>query len=729
MTTLDKFRLTAVTWDSDKEPNGFHKWIGLMGSLVRSTAGGEALENFLDAKLGRNIAKTATVPSFLQDPDFDPPPVIPPDLETDGAEAATSAAPDDDGSEAGFITQGSVTGGEAQDPIKLGRLLPAATPYRSLPQESRTLDGLMYNVLKMNVKGTKSHLIDCVSFPSHVQAVCVLYNHQDISRSDRKTQAFAQMDNLQMKGDVKQWHIEAISAIKELFNSKCTIMDYALMCIMKSLSGKSKTIQYKIADDINTQEITEFTNVFDMIQEYCSLMSSVGDGNSKPTNYTEEEKQRFKAKKEAERKKAAANNGGKKCTYCGGKNHKAAECYGNPSSKNFKGTDRGLHLRNKAGATKENSQKSDSQSSTSNAVQDESTSLTVEDLRQLLSRLNQGKRVLNVNSVEPNLQTICDGKWISLCSGMDCAALLAKQFSIAPSEYLSVEISDKAQRVANAANPSSDHFCGLNHHWKSDVLAICEDDILDLGREEVSFISFGAPCEDFSILRLLPPRHKGDELNKDNPRPGLKGQKGRIFLECIKILKWVLKYNPKCKYLVENVVFDDLYDDWNQIISELGEPIIIEAADHSSTRRKRAYWTNLEIDLESTIMHLTPIDGDQFMDDGRTLVKVKSNDKEQVRTIGKSWKGSAEEPVANTKMPVLVNDVKHDDPQQLRPHEAEQLLGMPKGCTAGDGITNKDRLTAIGNAWDLRVTGIFMEAYRNLYSRTTKHYTKYCKLW
>ena len=53
------------------------------------------------------------------------------------------------------------------------------------------------------------------------------------------------MDKLTMKGDVQQWQIDTIAAISELLESKCTIMDYALMCVMKSLDGKSKTIQYR----------------------------------------------------------------------------------------------------------------------------------------------------------------------------------------------------------------------------------------------------------------------------------------------------------------------------------------------------------------------------------------------------------------------------------------------------------------------------------------------------
>ena len=44
------------------------------------------------------------------------------------------------------------------------------------------------------------------------------------------------------------------------------------------------------------------------------------------------------------------------------------------------------------------------------------------------------------------------------------------------------------------------------------------------------------------------------------------------------------------------------------------------------------------------------------------------------------------------------------DMQELRPHEAELLHGMTKNCTAGEGITNGDRLQAIGASWDFNAT-------------------------
>ena len=82
-------------------------------------------------------------------------------------------------------------------------------------------------------------------------------------------------------------------------------------------------------------------------------------------------------------------------------------------------------------------------------------------------------------------------------------------------------------------------------------------------------------------------------------------------------------------------------------------------------------------------------------------------------TVGSSWGGSLEAPEARTFFPVLVQDEEYPGvPQQLRPHEAEKLMGMPAGVTEGPGISNLQRLTAVGNGWDINVMRLFFSEYR-----------------
>ena len=71
MVPIDKFKLSAVTWDSDKNPTGFTKWMSEFSSLVASTEHGATLEKFLDEKLDRRKNTRVTVPSFITtDDDF-----------------------------------------------------------------------------------------------------------------------------------------------------------------------------------------------------------------------------------------------------------------------------------------------------------------------------------------------------------------------------------------------------------------------------------------------------------------------------------------------------------------------------------------------------------------------------------------------------------------------------------------------------------------------------------
>ena len=283
MAQLEKFRLSAVTWDSDADPEGFTKWMGTISNLVRSTAHGEALENFIDDKVGRNVFKPSTIPSFItSDADFD---LV--DADKKARDEVHAPMGDDGGHDDEDDYDDAKSHASRSSSRTFGgdfSLKRAKIPYRDMSTESKELDRLMYNVLSMNLKGCQSHLLKSVSFPSYVQAVILLYRHMDISRNDRKTKAFANMDKLVLKQDVGQWKIEVIKGIEELFESKCTIMDFALMCVMKSLNGKSKTIQHKIAEDINSQDIDNNVKIYDMIQGYASAMAAVGDGKGHQAN-------------------------------------------------------------------------------------------------------------------------------------------------------------------------------------------------------------------------------------------------------------------------------------------------------------------------------------------------------------------------------------------------------------------------------------------------------------
>ena len=138
----------------------------------------------------------------------------------------------------------------------------------------------------------------------------------------------------------------------------------------------------------------------------------------------------------------------------------------------------------------------------------------------------------------------------------------------------------------------------------------------------------------------------------------------------------------------------------------LGDPLVCDAADYSGSRRVRAYWTNVPYPLDEGQMStgFGPVDANLCMDPGRTVEPYTVDGKTTIRTIGKSWAGWSDAPVADTVVPVVVHDVAFEKAQHLRPEEAEQILGFERGATAGRGVSAKDRLTALGDGWDLRTT-------------------------
>jgi site-specific DNA-cytosine methylase len=293
---------------------------------------------------------------------------------------------------------------------------------------------------------------------------------------------------------------------------------------------------------------------------------------------------------------------------------------------------------------------------------------------------------------------------LSLCDGMSCAAISMKANNFKLDRYLAVEIDEDAKRISQAANPKTECFPGIDHSWHSDVSLIKEQDIRDLGAGNIKILAFGAPCEDMSKLRLIVRTSRKNRRSdrKIDPRPGLDGPKGKVFRSCIQVLVWVLKHNPDCEFICENVKFDDMPEDWDEICKALGTPLIINAQDYSHTKRVRAYWGNF-LPLQIQLPPPVDLDPNQCMSDGRILIPYTACGRDNIRPIGKSWRSNGE---ANTSRPVLVFDPKYDKPQHLYPLEAELLMGHEANITACPGTTDAQRLKAIGNGWDVNVTNI-----------------------
>ena len=230
---------------------------------------------------------------------------------------------------------------------------------------------------------------------------------------------------------------------------------------------------------------------------------------------------------------------------------------------------------------------------------------------------------------------------------------------------------------------------------------ISRDDIQKLGVGSIGRLDISAPCKDFAMSRLLPCRW-GGKLN--DPRPGLRGKYGKVLLTCLEVTTWVLELNPNCEFFCENLPFTDIVADWKVMCLALGQPVVLDSADYSCTRRTRAYWTNMRLpsSREELTRGFSPVEPNQYMGEGRTLEPYFVDGKTTVRTIGASWTGDENHPKADTKVPVNVYDQRYEQAQPLNVEEAELLMGFPAGSTSGQAVTPISRLQAVGDSWDVR---------------------------
>ena len=125
------------------------------------------------------------------------------------------------------------------------------------------------------------------------------------------------------------------------------------------------------------------------------------------------------------------------------------------------------------------------------------------------------------------------------------------------------------------------------------------------------------------------------------------------------------------------------------ITAALGQPLVLDAADFSGSRRRRSYWTNipLPIDHAELTAGFKLVDANLCMDPDRRVESYFIDGKTTIRTIGKSWQGDPANPTARTNLPVIVHDDKFEKAQHLNAEEAERIIGFQTGATAGRGVS------------------------------------------
>ena len=93
--------------------------------------------------------------------------------------------------------------------------------------------------------------------------------------------------------------------IRELTAAKCTVVDYFLHKMMRAFDGKNKSIQYKVANDMNSMVTDRDSNIYDTIQRYCADIAAVGDSRQSQVHIVD------------------SSEG---CAYCHIRGHKEEDC-------------------------------------------------------------------------------------------------------------------------------------------------------------------------------------------------------------------------------------------------------------------------------------------------------------------------------------------------------------------------------------------------------------------
>ena len=200
-----------------------------------------------------------------------------------GAHAAVpyAEAPADGTSVRGGSVDGS---GSSEGP---GTLFTHQTSYSDLSEAAKTLDLMLCSIFKMSIKGSKEALGQCVTFPSHVQAVIqavivlVKHNVMNISKMHRTTAAFEKLESLLYNRDTLQFPSNFLACKGEINTRRATVTHLAMCQLMKASEGKSKTVQSKIVEVFNRLNLDDsHIDLYNLVQGYCADLAIVGD--SKP---------------------------------------------------------------------------------------------------------------------------------------------------------------------------------------------------------------------------------------------------------------------------------------------------------------------------------------------------------------------------------------------------------------------------------------------------------------
>ena len=245
---------------------------------------------------------------------------------------------------------------------------------------------------------------------------------------------------------------------------------------------------------------------------------------------------------------------------------------------------------------------------------------------------------------------------LSLFDGMSCGRIALERAGIEVNKYYASEIDKHAIKVSEANYPDIIRLGDINN-WKS----------WDL--DKIDLVIAGSPCQGFSFA--------GKQLAFNDPRSAL-------FFTFLDILNTIKCYNPKVKFMLENVRMKKEYLDG--ISDKLGvRDVCINSDLFAQQNRIRHYWFNWDL---PELPNRPNWKGD-FYQWRRTYFRKNKSGVSPCLTANMGTGGH--------NVPLKSESLE----DKLTPLECERLQTAPDNYT--NHVSNTQRYKMLGNGWTVDV--------------------------
>jgi DNA (cytosine-5)-methyltransferase 3A len=288
-------------------------------------------------------------------------------------------------------------------------------------------------------------------------------------------------------------------------------------------------------------------------------------------------------------------------------------------------------------------------------------------------------------------------KILSTFDGIACGRVALERAGIPVEAYYASEIEDTSIAISKKNYPDIVQLGDVTK-WRE----------WDIPWGEIDLLIGGSPCQGFSFA--------GKKLNFDDPR-------SKLFFVFVDILNHIRKYNPRVRFLLENVVMSDIH---KQVITDrLGvEPVLINSNIVSAQNRPRLYWCNFGIpslppespytlrdvfdpNVKHREIHINHPD---------TIVKCKSYYQYDQNRLGHKSQDQRFFDIDTKSNTLLLSSssipkVRADDGRVwlLTPEECAKLQTLDGEYLNVPGVSNAAKYGALGNGWTVDVISFILK--------------------